>query len=113
MRSGNGRRASSSPIGGASATNRSSKKSRRVRSRHCYVRDLIPIPVGCDMGVLQSVVFARRRPPSAGCAGPVDDIDTVGGVLFPSARTGLIAAGAAATLVLLTGCGGTEPARTP
>ncbi|SDE82213.1 iron complex transport system substrate-binding protein [Mycolicibacterium neoaurum] len=65
------------------------------------------------MGVLQSVVFASRGPPSAGCAGPVDDIDTVGGVLFPSARTGLIAAGAAATLVLLTGCGGTEPARTP
>ncbi|MEH3132853.1 MAG: iron-siderophore ABC transporter substrate-binding protein [Mycolicibacterium neoaurum] len=34
-------------------------------------------------------------------------------MLFPSARTGLIAAGAAATLVLLTGCGGGDATRTP
>lgn len=65
------------------------------------------------MGVLQSVVFACRGRPSTGSAGAATDIDTVGGVLFPPARTGLLAAGVAATLVLLTGCGGSDSAPAP
>ena len=57
------------------------------------------------MGVLQSVVFDCRDRSAAGLSRAVSDIDTVGGVLFPSARTGLLAAGFSVSLVLLTGCG--------